>query len=251
VGAVPEPIQQGGRELLIAEDLYPLPEREIGGYEGATDLVSLGDEVELELTSGPLEGDEPQLVEDQQIGPPQPAVQQRKRSLIASFGEDAHQVGCAVKRYPEAASGRFYAKRDRQVSLPVPTGPAMITSAEASRNSQVANSMIFCRETPLSASQSSCSRVHIWKAGLLQAPFSGALFARAQFHLQQFPEEVFVVPTTFSGLANESRVFGGKRRELQGFEVLGNHRFSGRRVGLGCLLGGGHAPPPLPPSSQS
>jgi hypothetical protein len=46
VGVVPEPIQQGGCELLVTEDLYPLPEREVGGYEGATDFVSLGDEVE-------------------------------------------------------------------------------------------------------------------------------------------------------------------------------------------------------------
>jgi hypothetical protein len=46
MGVVPEAIQQGGGQLLVAKDLYPLPEREIGGYEGATDLVSLGDEVE-------------------------------------------------------------------------------------------------------------------------------------------------------------------------------------------------------------
>ena len=46
VGVVTEAIQQGGRELLVAEDLYPLPEGEIGGDESATDLMPLGDEVE-------------------------------------------------------------------------------------------------------------------------------------------------------------------------------------------------------------
>jgi hypothetical protein len=46
VGVVPEPVEQGGGQLLVAKDLYPRPEREVGGYESATDFVSFGDEVE-------------------------------------------------------------------------------------------------------------------------------------------------------------------------------------------------------------
>jgi hypothetical protein len=126
-------------------------------------------------------------------------VQQPQSSLVAGLGEDAHQVGRAVVRYPEAASGRFYSKRDRQVSLPrsdrarndhISSGLQELAAGEF--HDLLAGDALECLPVEL------LEGLHVWKAGLLEAPFGGARFTRAHFHLQQFPEEVLVVPTAFS-----------------------------------------------------
>ena len=41
--------------------------------------------------------------------------------------------------------------------------------------------------------------LHVRNAGLPEAPFGGMFFTRAKFHLQQFPEELFVGPTIWPG----------------------------------------------------
>jgi hypothetical protein len=58
------------------KNLYPFSEGEIGRYHRGADFVALGDKVEEQLPSGPLERDETQLVKDQHIHPPQTMVQQ-------------------------------------------------------------------------------------------------------------------------------------------------------------------------------
>ena len=73
---VPESVEQSGSQLLVAKNLYPLSEGEIGRYHRGADFVALGDKVEEQLPSGPLERDETQLVQDQHIHPPQTMVQQ-------------------------------------------------------------------------------------------------------------------------------------------------------------------------------
>ncbi len=70
MGVVPKTVQQGGGQLLVAKNLYPLPEGEVRGDHRRADLVTLGEQVEEQLPSGSLEWDEPQLVEDQEIHPP-------------------------------------------------------------------------------------------------------------------------------------------------------------------------------------
>jgi hypothetical protein len=50
----------------------------------------------------PLERDEPQLIEDEQIHPPQARVQEGERPLVASFCEGAHQVARPEERHLEA-----------------------------------------------------------------------------------------------------------------------------------------------------
>src|SRR5215217_695316 len=57
-------------------------------------LVPFREQVEEQFPSGPLERDEPQLVEDQEIRPPQASVQQGQRPLVAGLSPS----GCAPTR---------------------------------------------------------------------------------------------------------------------------------------------------------
>ena len=61
-------VQQGGGELFVAtEDFRPLAEREVAGDEHGTTLVSVGDQVEEQLTACAIERNEANFVEDQEL----------------------------------------------------------------------------------------------------------------------------------------------------------------------------------------
>ena len=59
-------VEQCGGELLIAEDLNPLGEGEVGGDNGGPALVAVGEEIEEELAAGAVEGDEAGIVDDEE-----------------------------------------------------------------------------------------------------------------------------------------------------------------------------------------
>ena len=66
---MPQPVQQGGGEFGIPEDLHPLAEGEIRGDEGRPALVALRQQVEEEFTAGAVERHEPQFIHDEQVRP--------------------------------------------------------------------------------------------------------------------------------------------------------------------------------------
>ena len=69
VGVMAEAVEQGRGEVLIAEYLDPLAEGEVGGHQGGAALIAVGEQVEEQLAAGPVEGNEPQFVDDQQRRP--------------------------------------------------------------------------------------------------------------------------------------------------------------------------------------
>jgi hypothetical protein len=58
VGVLGESIEQGGRQLVVAEDAVPLTEGEVGSDDRGGALVPGGEDVEEQLTTGLLEGHE-------------------------------------------------------------------------------------------------------------------------------------------------------------------------------------------------
>ena len=64
-----EPVQESGGELVVAEDPVPLAEGKVGGDDGGGALVASRQHVEEQLAAGLLEGDEAELVEEQERGP--------------------------------------------------------------------------------------------------------------------------------------------------------------------------------------
>ena len=66
VAMVGEAVQQGPGEPLRPEDLGPLVEGKVGGHQDGAPLVSLAEDLEEQFRPGGGQGDESQLVDDQQ-----------------------------------------------------------------------------------------------------------------------------------------------------------------------------------------
>ena len=80
---VSQPVQQGGGELGVPEDLHPLAEGQVGGDEGGTPFVPLRQQVKEQLTAGPVEGHEPEFIHDEQVRPMDLPVQLAQEALIS------------------------------------------------------------------------------------------------------------------------------------------------------------------------
>jgi hypothetical protein len=81
---VREPIEQRGREFLVAsKDRDPLREGEIRGDDGGAALVAVGDQIEEELATDTIEGDEAELVDDEDVDTKEPLLQPRELAGIA------------------------------------------------------------------------------------------------------------------------------------------------------------------------
>ena len=68
---VGEPVQQDSSETLQAEDLGPLVEGQVGGHQDGAPLVALAEDLEEQFRTGAGQGEEAQLVDDQQAEPRQ------------------------------------------------------------------------------------------------------------------------------------------------------------------------------------
>ena len=64
---VGQSVQQRSGQPLGAEDLGPLVEGQVGGYQDRALLVSLAEDLEEQFGSGPGQGNEAKLVYDQQL----------------------------------------------------------------------------------------------------------------------------------------------------------------------------------------
>ena len=117
VGMVPEAVEQRRGEFLVAEDLHPLAEREVGRDDRRAPLVAVGEEVEQQLAAGALEGHEAELVDDQQRDPQVTLMEPRERELVTCLDQLAHEVGGADEGDAVAAAGGLDAERDREVRL--------------------------------------------------------------------------------------------------------------------------------------
>ena len=87
-------VQQRAGQSLGPEHLGPLVERQVGGYKHRAPLVALAEDFEEQLRSGLRQGNEAQLVYDQQLQTGQSLleVQQTSVVFISSFTSAAAVV---------------------------------------------------------------------------------------------------------------------------------------------------------------
>src|SRR6266404_2221139 len=117
-GVVSEAIEQRGGELLVtSEDLGPLAEGEVARDDDRPLLVAVGDEVEEQLAAGAIEGDESDLVEEEEFDAGKTALQAGELALVAGFEEGAHQIGRAPEADVAPLSGGLDAEGDSEVGL--------------------------------------------------------------------------------------------------------------------------------------
>ena len=79
-----EAVEEGCRELLIAgEDGDPFGKREIRRHNGRSSLIAVRDEIEEELPTDPIEGDESELIDDEYLDTSEAQLQTRELTRIA------------------------------------------------------------------------------------------------------------------------------------------------------------------------
>ena len=77
-GVLGETVEESGGQLVVAEDAVPLAEGEVGRDDGGGALVPGGEDVEEQLAAGLLEGNEAELVEQQERGAPKAVLKTRE-----------------------------------------------------------------------------------------------------------------------------------------------------------------------------
>ena len=86
---VGEPVQQRAGQPLRAEDLAPLVEGEVGGDQDGAPLAALAEGLEEQFRPGGGQGDEAQLIYDQQAEVEQFPLQVEQPSLVPDLQRSA------------------------------------------------------------------------------------------------------------------------------------------------------------------
>jgi len=114
-----EPIEQRRGELLVAgKHGDPLGEGKIGRDDGGAALVAIRDQIEEQLAAGAIEGDEAELVDDEDVDAEEPLLQSRQLAGVPGLDQLSHQIRRAGKEHASFLFGRFDAEGDREVGLP-------------------------------------------------------------------------------------------------------------------------------------
>ena len=117
---VAETVEQRGGQLLVAGDLDPFGQREVGRDDRGAAFVAVGEQVEEQLAAGALERHEAEFVDDQQGDTQLVLMQAGQREFNARLDQFAHEVGSADEGDPLAALDGFDPERDREVGLAGP-----------------------------------------------------------------------------------------------------------------------------------
>jgi len=112
-----EAVEQRGGEFLVAEDLDPFREGQVGGDQRRAALGAVGQQIEEQFAAGAVEGDKAQLGEDEQLDALEAVVQARERFFVARSAQRQHEVGRAHERDAMATAGGFDPQRDGRVGF--------------------------------------------------------------------------------------------------------------------------------------
>jgi hypothetical protein len=113
---VGEPIEQRGRQLLVAgEDGHPFGKGEIGRDHGRPSLIPVGDQIEEQLAADAVEGHESQLVDDQHVDAEEPLLESGELTGIARFDQLPDQIGGSGEEHASFLLRGFDAQCDREV----------------------------------------------------------------------------------------------------------------------------------------
>jgi hypothetical protein len=116
---VQKSIEHCGREgLVVGEGASPLREGQVAREHHAPALVALGDDIEEQVGLFPAEGQVADLVDDQQLGPDDGAVEVFLQPPLAlGRGELQHQIGSGQEANLVASSERPMAQCQGDVGL--------------------------------------------------------------------------------------------------------------------------------------
>ena len=102
-GMVQKPVQQGGGDDGIAENLAPFGEAAVGGQDHRALLVAGVDQLEEQVAGAGADGEIADLIDDQQRGAAEEADALAQASFAFGLGERVDDVG--ERREVDAAAG--------------------------------------------------------------------------------------------------------------------------------------------------
>jgi hypothetical protein len=159
-GVVDEPVDHGGGDDLVAEDLAPAAERLVAGDDERGAFVAAADELEEQVRGLGLERDVADLVDDQQRVAAQPSQLVLQPAGVVGVGQAGDPLGCGREQHPMAG----LAGPDRQAGRPggscrCRAGPSSSTLSLAVTKSSVPRWAIRSRLRPRAWSKSNSSRL--------------------------------------------------------------------------------------------
>lgn len=101
----------------------PLAEGEVGSDDGGPAFVPRGEDVEEQLSTGLFEGDESQLIDDEERDATKALLEAREDAGVAGFGECADEVGRAKEGDVISAFNRLDAEAGGEMGLAGTDGP--------------------------------------------------------------------------------------------------------------------------------
>ena len=112
-----EPVDHGGRDDVVTEDLAPPTERHVRGDQERSLLVAGGDELEEQVRCGRVEGDVADLVDDEQLVAA-PAFEFLVEAVgVVSVREAGQPASRGVEQDRLSRVRGLESQTDRQVSL--------------------------------------------------------------------------------------------------------------------------------------
>jgi hypothetical protein len=118
VTVVDEPIDQGRRHDLIAEDLAPVLEAFVAGQDRRRMFIASGEELEEEHRPGPRDGEIADLVDDHQAREHEGAEAVREPAAALGLFKRVEQIGECREVDAPAMFRRRDGETEREVGLP-------------------------------------------------------------------------------------------------------------------------------------
>ena len=122
VGVECQPIDDGGDQAGITDDLTPFGEGEVRGGGHRCLLLAFGQDLEQQLSSFGVELDIAELVEAEQVEAPKTSNQSRQPAFVCCFGQFVDQGGAGDIAHSLALFTGRHAKADEQMALAGPAG---------------------------------------------------------------------------------------------------------------------------------
>ena len=127
-------VQQRGRQLLVAEDLHPLRERQIGGHQRGAPFVAIVDHLKEFTSLSTAKRRKAEVIEDEKIRLRKPP-EERPVASVQTGKSDVLKEAPETKvadPHPEAAAG--VTERAGEIGFAHPRGPhdkhVLVTSGE-------------------------------------------------------------------------------------------------------------------------
>ena len=118
MGVEGDPVDDGGDEAGVGDDLAPFAERQVRGHGDGGFLFSFGEDLEQQFGASGVELDVAELVEAEQVESAVAGDDARQASVVGGFGEFVDQLGGGGVADPASLLAGGDAEPDEEMAFP-------------------------------------------------------------------------------------------------------------------------------------